>query len=122
MEQKLNMDRLNEEIRNFCTARDWDQFHSAKDLAIGLVTEGSELLEVFRFLSAAQEDKIMKDAQGRERIGQELADVTFFLLRFSDRFGFNLVEELKKKMALNSQKYPASEFKGKNHKYNGSEI
>lgn len=122
METKLSLEDLSKQIRDFCLDRDWDQFHGPKDLAIGLVTESSELLEEFRFLSRDQIERLMASDQGRERVGQELADVTFFLLRFADRFGFDLLHELSKKMVLNAKKYPADQFKGKNRKYNRSDL
>lgn len=105
-------------IRAFCADRDWDQFHSAKDLAIGLVTEASELLAEFRFLTPDQMQELLRRSDGRQVIGAELADVLFFLLRFADRFDFDLFAELETKMAKNAEKYPAAEFRGRNHKYN----
>jgi NTP pyrophosphatase (non-canonical NTP hydrolase) len=109
---------LGEKIRRFCEERDWDQFHAAKDLAIGLVTESSELLAEFRFLDPDQSRALLAAPEGREAVGQELADVLFFLLRFADRFDFDLAKELNAKMELNAKKYPADEFRGRNHKYN----
>ncbi|MEO0337433.1 MAG: nucleotide pyrophosphohydrolase [Pseudomonadota bacterium] len=104
-------------IREFCEARDWDQFHSPKELAIGLVTEASELLEIFRFQSEAQISELLEDADSRESIADELADVYFFLLRFADRNGFDLESALARKMAKNNEKYPVEKSRGRNQKY-----
>ena len=105
-------------VRDFCVERDWDQFHGAKDLAIGLITEAAELLEHFRFLDAAQIESKLQTPESREQIGHELADCLFFVLRFADRFHFHLGEELIAKMKINAQKYPAEEFRGRNYKSN----
>ncbi len=103
-------------IRDFCRDREWDQFHGAKDLAIGLVTEAAELLEIFRFQSPEQCDSLLSDETGRRAVADELADVFFFLLRFSDRFEFDLEEALRGKLKKNAERYPVSEFRGRNHK------
>ncbi len=69
-------------VEAFCSARDWDQFHSAKDLAIGVITEAAELLEHFRFQSAERCEEMLQDGRKRQEVGEELADVLFFILRF----------------------------------------
>lgn len=112
----LDFDLWSQRIKEFCTERDWDQFHGPKDLAIGLVTEASELLEEFRFWNEQQIEEGLKDPKKREAIGDELADVLFFILRFSERNDFDLNQCLERKMKKNSERYPASEFRGKNHK------
>lgn len=109
-------------VREFCDERDWDQFHSSKELAIGLVTEASELLAEFRFLDPDQCRATVENPERRKIIGHELADVLFFLLRFSERYDFDLAVELEEKIALNAQKYPVAKFKGRNHKYNREPI
>ncbi|MDD2337468.1 MAG: nucleotide pyrophosphohydrolase [Geobacteraceae bacterium] len=72
---------LTDKVREFCEARDWDQHHGPKDLAIGVITEASELLEHFRFLSEEQALELFEDKKSKEDIEDELADVLFFLLR-----------------------------------------
>lgn len=108
---------LCELITQFCEERDWDQFHGPKDLAIGLVTEASELLEIFRFQSEEQSKSLLTSAEARESISDELADVYFFLLRFAGRNGFDLDKALRKKMAKNAKKYPVEKSRGSNKKY-----
>ncbi|MGE0762199.1 MAG: nucleotide pyrophosphohydrolase [Bdellovibrionales bacterium] len=111
-----DLGRLKAKVKEFCVERDWDQFHGAKDLAIGAVTEASELLEIFRFMDTQHEAAAVKDPEQRRAIGHELADVLFFLLRFAERYNFDLSQEFEQKMELNAKKYPAHEFRGKNHK------
>jgi NTP pyrophosphatase (non-canonical NTP hydrolase) len=104
-------------VKTFCEARDWDQFHGPKDLAIGVITEASELLEHFRFLSDEQALALLKDPQQKEDIEDELADVLFFLLRFSQRFDIDLAQALVKKIEKSEKKYPVDKAKGSNKKY-----
>ena len=115
-DEKSSLSELKNQIQKFCEARDWDSFHGPKDLAIGAVTEASELLEHFRFQTKDQEVEILRDPQKRQEVGDELADVLFFLLRFSQRFDFDLTQCFQEKMNKNARKYPVSEFRGKNHK------
>jgi len=113
-----DLQRLKLQVQQFCAERDWDQFHGAKDLAIGAVTEASELLEIFRFFNEEQAEALLKDESKRLAVGHELADVLFFLLRFAERYNFDLSQQFANKMEHNAKKYPAHEFRGKNHKSN----
>ncbi len=105
-------------VKEFCEARDWDQFHSPKELAIGISNEANELLSLFRFKSKEEMEKMLKDDAKRQQISQELADVLYFLLRFSQMYDFDLLEAIKEKMEINNRKYPVEKSKGKNVKYN----
>lgn len=105
-------------ISDFCEARDWDQFHDAKELAIGLVTESSELLDLFRFKSVAEVEALFDEPQSREKIEDEVADVLFFLLRMAGRYEIDLREALEMKIQKNAAKYPVELARGSNRKYN----
>jgi NTP pyrophosphatase (non-canonical NTP hydrolase) len=104
-------------VGNFCEVRDWDQFHGPKDLAIGVITEASELLEHFRFQSDERSLELLNDPRAREEIEDELADVLFFLIRFSQRFNDDLTKVLLRKLEKSEQKYPVEKAKGSNTKY-----
>ena len=117
MRNKDSLQELTNIVRLFCEARDWDQFHGPKDLAIGVITEASELLEHFRFLSEEQAMVLLNDTKQKEEIEDELADVLFFLLRFSQRFDVDLSEALLRKIEKSERKYPVEKAKGKNTKY-----
>lgn len=117
MKEQLNLEKLQREVQRFCEARDWDQFHGPKDLAIGVITEASELLEHFRFLSDEQALELLKNSQQKEEVEDELADVLFFLLRFAQRFDVDLAQALTRKMAKSEKKYPVDKAKGSNKKY-----
>ncbi|MEQ1877443.1 MAG: nucleotide pyrophosphohydrolase [Bdellovibrionia bacterium] len=115
-DDKTNLAELKEIIRVFCEERDWDQFHSPKELAIGVSTEGSELLELFRFKSDEEVLQIVTNTK-RQQGAEELADVFYFVLRFAQKFGFDLTQEFHSKMEKNSLRYPVSKAKGTNKKY-----
>jgi len=117
MDSKTNVHELKEKIRKFCEDRDWDQYHNAKDLAIGIITEASELLEHFRFKSAKEVEELFNSPVKREEISEEMADVLYFLLRFAQRYDIDLVTELNKKMEKNEKRYPVEKARGQNKKY-----
>lgn len=108
---------LTDQVRAFCRARDWDPFHSPKELAIGLVNESSELLAHFRFLSSEQVAERLADAKDRREIEHEVADVLFFLLRFCERCGITPGDALESKLAVIEQRYPVDRARGSNLKY-----
>lgn len=111
------LDEMVESVRQFCEDRNWDQFHTPKELAIGLVTESSELLDLFRFQSTDQIKAQLANFESRAKIEDELADVLFFLLRFAQRNQIDLSMALKNKIAKNAQKYPVETAYGSNQKY-----
>ena len=113
VKKEIGLRGLQKLVQSFCEERDWDQFHSAKNLAIGLVTEASELLELFRFHENC--DHVVKEK--REEVSDELADVFFFLLRFAQRNDIDLAEALTYKLKKNAEKYPIYKSKGTNKKY-----
>lgn len=108
---------LQSEVRRFCEARDWDQFHDLKDLSIGLVTESAELLDLFRFRSKEECEAMLSDIARREKIEDEISDVYFFLLRIIDRYEIDIEKALQRKLAKNEAKYPVEKSRGRNLKY-----
>jgi NTP pyrophosphatase (non-canonical NTP hydrolase) len=94
-------------VQKFCEERDWDPYHSPKDLAIGLVTEASELLEIFRFVRERELKPLLEDPAQRERMADELADSLYFILRFAQLYHFDLSDCMDRKMVKNALKYPA---------------
>ncbi|HTA16856.1 MAG TPA: nucleotide pyrophosphohydrolase [bacterium] len=104
-------------VQSFCSARDWDQFHSPDQLAIGLATESAELLALFRFKTQEQVRDLIASPQSRIKISDELADVYFFLLRFAHMNQMDLSQALEAKLAKNEAKYPVEKARGSNLKY-----
>lgn len=111
------IEELQKMVKEFCVTRDWDQFHNPKDLAIGISTEANELLDLFRFKTDEQMNEMMNNLEKREAISEELSDVFYFLLRFSQLYGFDMKKGLEKKMKKNNERYPVDKTKGKNMKY-----
>lgn len=118
MQPPLDLKQLQDFVRQFCEDRDWNQFHTPKDLAIGISTEAAELLDLFRFKSEDQIKDLLHKPDSRKKIENELADVFFFVLRFAERNGINLSHALQTKMQLNAEKYPVATSRGSNKKYN----
>lgn len=117
MDHKITIQKLKEKVKKFCEARDWDQYHNAKDLAIAIITESSELLEHFRFKSEKEVDEMFQNPKKRDEISEEMADIFYFLLRFAQRYDVDLASELIKKLEKNDKRYSLEKFKGSNKKY-----
>ena len=117
MDSKTNIGELKEKVKKFCEDRDWSQYHNAKDLAIGIITESSELLEHFRFKSEKEIEEMFKDETKRQHISDEIADVFYFLLRLAQMYDIDLVSELNRKMEKSGNNYPIEKAKGSNKKY-----
>ena len=117
MDHKTSIHELKEKVRAFCEDRDWDQFHNAKELAIGIVTEASELLEHFRFKSEEQVNNMFKNESKKQELTEEMADVLYFLVRLAQRYDIDLTTELDSKIKKNNEKYPVDKVKGCNKKY-----
>jgi NTP pyrophosphatase (non-canonical NTP hydrolase) len=118
MDERTSIEELKEAVKRFCGERDWDQFNNAKDLAIGIVTEAAELIDIFRFKSAEDVNRMFEDSGKRSKICEELVDVLYFVLRFAQCFDIDLSSEFYRKMGQNAAKYPVEKFKGINMKYN----
>jgi NTP pyrophosphatase (non-canonical NTP hydrolase) len=117
MDDKSTISDLKERIRLFCEERDWDRYHNAKDLSIGIITEAAELLEHFRFKSSEESEALFNDPERRRAIAQELADILYFVLRLAQRYDIDLSDELDAKLELNAARYPVEKAKGSNKKY-----
>ena len=116
-DQTCTIAQLKDQIRHFVEERDWEQFHTPKDLAIGLSVEAAELLEHFRFQSEAEVEKKLADEVSLKDIGHELADVLYFVLLMCDRFGLDAAATLEEKLAISAARYPIAQARGKNLKY-----
>ena len=109
------LDELTARVRAFAEARDWQQFHTPKNLAIALSVEASELLEHFQWLSDAESQSL--DATQLARVRDEIADVLLYLVRLADRLDVDLLAAARDKLAVNAKKYPADKSRGSSRKY-----
>lgn len=117
MDHKTNVQELKEAVKKFCEDRDWDQYHGAKELAIGVSTEAAELLQHFRFKSDAQIKAMLDDPEKKSEVSEEMADVFYFILRMAQMYNIDLSSELIKKIEKNAKRYPVEKSKGSNKKY-----
>ncbi len=100
------LDVMTKQVRDFCVARDWRKYHTPKELAIGMATESSELLQLFRFISDERIAEMFEDAEQRQAIEDEIADTLLFLLRFADLNEIDLPAALSSKLKRNGERYP----------------
>ena len=116
-DQTLDLAAVRRFQREFAAAREWEQFHTPKNLAMALAGEAGELLELFQWLTPEQAARITDTARGKEAISHELADVLGHVVRLADVLGINLVQALWDKLRLNGEKYPVARAKGHARKY-----
>jgi len=105
------LDDFRKRLREFARERDWEQFHSPKNLSMALIVEAAELVEHFQWLTESQSARL--DPKTFQAVEQEIADVFIYLVRLSDLLGIDLLDAAARKIALNEKKYPADEVRGK---------
>ena len=110
-----NLAQLRDALRQFAAERDWDQFHSPKNLASALSVEAAELLECFQWLTEPQSREL--DPVQRQQVREEMADVLNYLVRLADKLDVDLLEAAREKIAKNAVKYPADKARGSIRKY-----
>jgi NTP pyrophosphatase (non-canonical NTP hydrolase) len=104
------LEALKQRLRAFAAARDWEQFHSPKNLASALIVEAAELLEHFQWLTQQQSRSLPPERL--RAVEEEIADVLLYLVRLADLLGVDLMRAAERKIALNEKKYPAEEVRG----------
>jgi dCTP diphosphatase len=109
------LDELAVSLRAFAAARDWERFHSPKNLAAALSAEAGEVLEHFQWLS--EEESSGLSAEKRQLVAHELADVLLYLVRLADKLSIDLEAAAKQKIKINGEKYPVERAKGSHKKY-----
>ena len=106
---------LRDQVREFVEERDWDQFHSPKNLATSLCVEAAELLEPFQWLQTGSGAELTEAK--REHVRHEMADVLVYLIRLADKMDIDLAAAVRDKLAINRAKYPADKVRGSSRKY-----
>jgi dCTP diphosphatase len=112
----VKLSQLRESVNAFAQDRDWDQFHSVRNLILALVGEVGELAEIVQWTSDDKIDELLKSG-GRERLAQELADVLIYLVQVADKSGVDLGNAVSEKLADNDAKYPRDKARGNAKKY-----
>ena len=110
-----SVDGLRDALRRFAAARDWQQFHTPKNLAMALSVEVAELVEHFQWLTTEQSAQL--NARTKRAVGEEIADVLLYLTRLADVLDIDLLAAARRKMRVNARKYPVRRAKGNARKY-----
>jgi NTP pyrophosphatase (non-canonical NTP hydrolase) len=114
----IDNDKLALALRSFAAERDWDQFHTPKNLATSISVEAAELLELFQWSRGQKGWHEIADASLRAKVEYELADILLYVIRFADKAGMDLQTIAERKIAANAAKYPPETFRGSDRKYN----
>ena len=112
----MDISKIQNQLKKFAIERDWEQFHTPKNLAMALSVEASELVEVFQWLQA--EESISPDKKQTDAIKSEVADIAMYLLRFCSVLEIDLEKAIENKLERNAEKYPVNLSKGNAQKYN----
>lgn len=107
----MNTDVWTERIREFARERDWEQFHTPKNLAMALSVEASELVEIFQWMTPEEAAAVMSSDKAQD-VRDEVADILTYLLRLADVLDIDLDAALGAKVVSNERRYPASDFRG----------
>ena len=114
--KKMDLEKIKEIIRKFANDRDWNKFHTPKNLSMALSVEASELVEIFQWLS--QEESKNINSKDIQNVKDEVADILIYLIRITDKLDIDLEEAVLEKIKKNSDKYPVEVSKGNAVKYN----
>ncbi len=114
----MDIKKVQENLAQFAKDRDWDQFHSPKNLAMALAGEVAEIVELFQWLSEKQSRELKYSEKGKQEIAEEIADVMIYLMRLADKLEIDIEEVVWAKIRKNAEKYPVELAKGNATKYN----
>jgi dCTP diphosphatase len=114
----MSIPTLQQDLRDFAVQRNWDKFHTPKNLAMALAGEAGELLELFQWLTEEESQPENLTQATHKRVQEEVADVFLYLLRIADKLHIDLEEAAAQKLVLNAEKYPVALAKGNAVKYN----
>ncbi len=117
MDESTTLQDLKERAEAFVAARDWEPFHTPKNLAMALAGEAAEVMEHFQWATCESSKRIMSEEPTRSEVSEELADCLIYLLHFANRSGIDLSEAVRAKIARNETRYPVEKCKGNAKKY-----
>lgn len=115
--KNIDLAKLNQDITQFVTERDWDQFHSVKNLSMALNVESAELMEIFQWMSEEKSNQIKSDPKLMVKVEDEVADIFVYLMRILNKTEIDLEKAVRNKMKKNADKYPVELSKGNSKKY-----
>ena len=99
-------------VEDFVNERDWSQFHNPKNLSMALAIEAGELMDIFKWNTHEECERMMSEKKTRQEATDEIADVMIYALAFANRNDINIADSIDRKMIKNREKYPADKFKG----------
>lgn len=114
---QIDLPAIIQDINQFSGERDWDQFHSVKNLAMALNVEAGELMELFQWMKEEDSNRVSENPVLREKLQDEVADVFIYLMRIVSKTGIHLEDSVRNKMKKNALKYPVTLSKGNSRKY-----
>lgn len=117
----MDIKLVQKNLREFADAREWERFHSPKNLATALAVEAAELLEPFQWLKEEESRQLVLYPADYQRVREEIADVMIYLLRLADQLEIDLEQAVEEKIRKNAEKYPVSLARGNAVKYNRRE-
>jgi dCTP diphosphatase len=112
----MDINEITNKIKKFSEDRNWDKFHTPKNLTMALSVEVAELVEIFQWLSQEESSNLNED--DLQSVKEELADILIYLIRIADKFNIDLEESVDEKILVNEQKYPIELARGNAVKYN----
>ncbi|WP_339670971.1 nucleotide pyrophosphohydrolase [Dasania marina] len=110
-----DFEQIKNKLRVFASDRDWDQFHSPKNLVMALSVEVAELVEPFQWMSEEGSKNLSNDTL--DEVADEIADVQLYLIRLADKLGVDILKAVENKIEKNDAKYPADKVRGSSKKY-----
>jgi dCTP diphosphatase len=115
-DQKIkSLEALRDRLREFARERDWDQFHTPKNLSMALIAEAAELVEHFQWVEGDKSHLL--EEKVRPSVEEEIADILIYLVRIADKLSIDLYTAAERKIAINARKYPADKVRGSARKY-----
>lgn len=115
--KSIDVEKINTIISKFIEDRDWDQFHSIKNLTMALSVESSELVEIFQWLKESDSNAVAQNSKLKEKVQEEIADIFIYLMRIAIKSEIDIEQVVLEKIQKNSEKYPIEKSKGSSKKY-----
>lgn len=115
--KSIDLNSINKKMDQFISDRQWNQFHSVKNLSMALTIEASELMEIFQWMSEEDSNQIAHNEKLKQKVSEEVADVFFYLSRIALKAGIDIESAVLEKMKKNAEKYPVEKSRGNAKKY-----
>jgi dCTP diphosphatase len=115
--EKIDLKLIDEKVSSFIEERDWDQFHSIKNLSMALSVESAELVEIFQWMTELDSNGVKSNPELKQRVSEEIADIFVYLTRIAKKAEIDIQNCVLAKIEKNQEKYPVSKAKGSSKKY-----